>query len=225
MEIPRRAFETTGALSTTVIRQYKQSDRNAVRRICAGTALYGRPVGSFASDPEFIVDGLLLYYTEFEPESLFVAENSGGVIGYLAGCVSTQRFDYMTVRYIAPRLAFRFFTQGICFHAWAWQLIAALAHVWIYRRASLGRALSAYPAHCHVNMDPAYRRAGAGAALCETFIGYLRSRGVKGIHISSPTEAGKRFFAKRGFELLATHPAPVLAGISPGEIWLMGKLL
>ncbi|MCX6356766.1 MAG: GNAT family N-acetyltransferase [Candidatus Aureabacteria bacterium] len=203
------------------IRPYHTGDRGPVRRICADTALYGTPAAVFAGDVDLIVDGLLDYYILYEPESLFVAERSGTVVGYLSGCVDSRRHDrYLTTR-IVPRLVLRWLCRGDCLRAWSWQLMAALTSAGRQRLRHLSPVRDLYPAHCHINLDPEYRGGGIGAALWDAFRERLMALHVPGIHISSPTEGGKRFFAKLGFTRLAAFPAPPLGGVSPGEIWLM----
>ncbi|MCX6353533.1 MAG: GNAT family N-acetyltransferase [Candidatus Aureabacteria bacterium] len=212
-------------MTSLSIRRYDPSDRADVRRICADTALYGEPVDRFIYDPDLVVDGLLRYYTDFEPESLFVAVAEGRVIGYLVGCVDTKRYERIFRYRIVPSLALKLIFRGDVLRPWLWKVLAALVKAGVNRAQFLKNIIQIYPAHCHMNMDPRHRREGVGARLCATFLDYLRDCGVKGVHISSATEVGKRFFSKMVFTLLAKFPAPPLAGIAPGEIWLMGKRL
>ena len=83
----------------------------------------------------------------------------------------------------------------------------------------------AYPAHCHINVAAQARRSGAGTALWGAFHERLESRAVPGVHASTPTAAGKLFFGRAGFTILARYPAATLGGISPGEVWIMGLKL
>jgi len=210
-------------MTSLSIRRYDPSDKADVCRICADTALYGEPINRFIDDSDLVVDGLLRYYTDFEPESLFVAVADGSVIGYLVGCVDTRRYERIFRYRIVPSLALKIIFHGYILRLWLWKILAALITAGVKRSQFLKNIIPVYPAHCHMNMDPRHRRAGVGAQLCATFLDYLRARGVRGVHISSATETGKRFFSKMGFTLLAKIPAPPLAGIAPGEIWLMGK--
>ncbi len=74
------------------VRPYEARDRAAVRQICADTADAGQPVESFFPDREVFADLLTNYYTQFEPQSTFIADNDGEVVGYLTGCLDTKRF-------------------------------------------------------------------------------------------------------------------------------------
>jgi GNAT superfamily N-acetyltransferase len=63
---------------------------------------------------------------------------------------------------------------------------------------------AAYPAHLHVNLSPAYRNGGIGAALVAAFAADAARAGAKGVHVV--TGAGSRnvgFYARNGFAELA----------------------
>jgi GNAT superfamily N-acetyltransferase len=208
-----------------MIRSYRDSDMAALREICFQTALYGQCVEPLCHDREFIAEAVLGYYTRFERESLFVAEADGRVVGYLTGCADTKRFKRLFASAIVPRLLVRFVGHGHWHRAGVWRIIVAVTVLGLRRYRVVRRIVAEYPAHCHIDIAPDAQRAGLGSKLLEAFFDRLKSDGVKGIHVSTPTGPGKRFFAKRGFVLLSRHPAPALAGVSPGEVWLMGRNL
>lgn len=208
-----------------MIRSYRDSDMAALREICVHTALYGQCIEPLCNDGEFIAEAILGYYTRFERESLFVAEADNRVVGYLTGCADTKRFERLFVRAIVPRLLFRFVRHGHWHRIGVWRIIAAVTALGLRRYRVVRRIVAEYPAHCHIDIAPDAQRTGLGSKLLEAFFDRLNSDGVEGIHVSTPTGPGKRFFTKMGFVLLARHPAPALAGVSPGEVWLMGRNL
>ena len=61
--------------------------------------------------------------------------------------------------------------------------------------------------------------------LMEAYLGLLQSRRIPGCHLTTGTDAGKAFFARFQFEVLAKSPMPFLAGRPPHEVWLMGRQL
>ncbi|MDP3143475.1 MAG: GNAT family acetyltransferase, partial [Candidatus Omnitrophota bacterium] len=65
------------------IRHFKPADRDAVRKICCDTAFMGEPAENFFDDRKIFADVAISYYTDYEPESLFIAENEQEIIGYL----------------------------------------------------------------------------------------------------------------------------------------------
>lgn len=206
-----------------MIRPYLDSDMAAVSDVCFQTALYGRPVAPLCTDRDFIAEAVLGYYTRFEKESLFVAEVDGSVAGYLTGCLDTRRYERLFAAAIVPRLLARFIARGHWRHAGVWRIIFAAVGVGAHRYGERRGIIKEYPAHCHIDIVPDAQHMGLGSKLLGAFFGRMDSHGVTGIHVSTPTGPGKKFFAKMGFTLLARHPAPALGGISPGEVWLMGR--
>lgn len=205
-----------------MIRPYRPSDRDAVRALCVATALYGRPITPLVPDAGIVADALSSYYTDREPESLFVAEEAGAVTGYLAGCLDSRRFERDAARRVAPRCAAAFVARGLWLRAGLWRAAAALLAAGVRRHRIMRGVIPPYPAHCHVNVAAGGRRRGAGTALWAAFRERLESCAAPGVHVSAATEAGKRFFGRAGFGILARYPAPRLGGVSPGEVWIMG---
>jgi hypothetical protein len=75
-----------------LIRPYGPADRPAVRRICEDTADRGAPLAWLRQDREFVVDLVTRYYTDYEPESTWVAESDGRVIGYLTAALDNRLY-------------------------------------------------------------------------------------------------------------------------------------
>lgn len=207
------------------VRAYRPSDAAAIRRICCETAFYGRSIPPAFSDPTFIADALVGYYLTWEPTTTWVADADGQVVGYLTGCLETRRYERLFLRRVVPRLVWRALACGHWRRGALWQLAVAgcrSAHRWARHRPAV---LATYPAHCHLNVDAAFRHVGAGAELLKTFLAHLRSLGVAGVHIVTATEPGRAFFATEGFMPLATYEAPAVLGVPPRLVWVMGKRL
>jgi GNAT superfamily N-acetyltransferase len=209
-------------MTTATIRPYRDSDMAAVSDICFQTALYGRPVEPLCSDRELIAEAVLGYYTRFEKASLFIAEVDDRVVGYLTGCLDTKRYERLFATAIVPRLLSRFIVYGHWRRPGVWRIIWASVGVGVRRRGIHRKIMKEYPSHCHIDILPEAQRMGLGSKLLEAFFDRMDSQGVDGIHVSTPTGPGKKFFARMGFALLARHAAPPLGGIAPGEVWLMG---
>ena len=64
-----------------VIRNYRPSDREAVRALCCSTGFLGEPIDPVYEDRELFADFLTTYYTDHEPESSFVLEVNGEICG------------------------------------------------------------------------------------------------------------------------------------------------
>src|SRR6266436_5769031 len=68
-----------------LIRGYRKSDREAVRKLCCDTGFLGEPIDPVYEDRELFADFLTTYYTDHEPESCFLLEVDGEIRGYLLG--------------------------------------------------------------------------------------------------------------------------------------------
>ena len=209
-------------MTGTTVRPYNPRDRNAVRKICGDTGFYGQAIERLLEDRDLVVEALIGYYTDFEPESLFVAEKDGQVVGYLAGCVDTKRFERIFARRILPRLIARFITRGHWHSALSWKVLMSLGRG---RQRLLRSIVDTYPAHCHMNIDAGSRRGGTGSLLFARFLSYLEERNVTCIHVSTASKPGKAFFIKKGFSELGRYDAPSLPVETPAEILLLGRKL
>lgn len=191
----------------TAVRPYLPSDRDAVRHICYQTGFMGEPVDWYWRDVESYADMWSAYYTDQEPESLFVAvDDTDGVIGYVAGCVDTS-VTPTPMKALAPHLFKRlvlyrpgtagFFRRG---------MIDNLRD----RNGQAGELRDPrWPSHLHINLLPEARGRGAGAALMQAELAHLRRAGSPGCHLSTLHEnsAAIAFFRAFGFEF---HGQPEL---------------
>ena len=97
------------------VRQYHKEDRESVRNIAWDTAFVGRPADIFFAGRNILADFLTLYFTDYEPESCFVAENSRRVVGYLIGAKSKSVLSGIFQLRIMPRLLIKTFFTGVFF--------------------------------------------------------------------------------------------------------------
>lgn len=191
----------------TIIRKYRPEDREAVREISWNTADQGRTVDLYFHDHETVADILTRYYTDHEPQALWVAECDGAVVGYLTGCLDTRRCDRGTAWKVVPQAIAGAIRRGALWRAETWRLLAALAGT-----ALLGGRpkadLDKYPAHLHINLRQGFRGHGLGRQLIEHFRGQVLEQGLRGIHLVAwgENEAGRRFFEAMGFRLLRQQP-------------------
>ena len=71
-----------------VIRTYNPADRNSVRTISCRTSFLEFDRKMFFDDDEVLADVLTLYFTDYEPQSCFIAESGNKVIRYVSGTVN-----------------------------------------------------------------------------------------------------------------------------------------
>lgn len=190
------------------IRPYEPRDRAAVRQICADTADAGQPVERFFPDREVIADLLTNYYTQFEPQSTFVADDGSRVVGYLTGCLNTKRFVRVETWRIAPVVFMKAVGRGTLWHPQTVRLVRANIGMWLTTGHRAGPALKKYPAHLHINLQDGVRGQRIGHRLVEAFFERARGAGVRGVHagVSANNPRACHFFEELGF--IEVHREP-----------------
>ncbi|MBU1869541.1 MAG: GNAT family N-acetyltransferase [Candidatus Omnitrophica bacterium] len=184
------------------IRKYKAADRASIRKICCDTAFMGEPVESFFNDRKILADLLTLYYTDYEPESVFVAEDNGQVIGYLLGCKDTIRKEKVFSKKIFPKVLFDFLLRGLIFDMKSLRLFLNVFKSLRRGEFNHQKVPVIYPAHLHIDIEADFRKQGLGTRLMDEFFKYLRENNITGVHLCTFSEQGRSFFLKVGFNLL-----------------------
>lgn len=187
--------------SNIKIRAYVPIDRSVVRRICSDTAFIGSPVEIFLESRNLFADWATIYYTDYEPESIFLAEYENRVVGYCFGSRNERKYNNIFLIHILPRLLllsfFVFFADSK-----ARILLFNLAKSFIrgeFRRPDFSNS---YPAHLHINVLSEFRNLGIGALLVDKFQDYLKSNSVYALRLATFSPRAKSFFKKAGFKLL-----------------------
>jgi hypothetical protein len=169
------------------VRRARPEDRARIREICQQTALRGLPTRSFFEDEEVVSRLFADYYLDYEPESCFVAEVDGQVVGYALACKDTRRYLRVMATRIVPRvmgrILWKILTLGYRRRSTYQTLWWVVARSW---RELPTASLTAYPAHLHANLDPAVAEMKLvafrlGMKLAEAVIAHLREAGVRGI--------------------------------------------
>jgi GNAT superfamily N-acetyltransferase len=181
---------------------YRGADRDGVRRLAANDE-FERPrlLTRYPKWGEYRADGLAHFY-DLEPESCFVAEAGGDVVGNLLGTVDARRAEEREETFTRAMCRRRMVqgTYGVPFF-----LIPVLRTNRAPRLSEPPPIDSAlYPAELHIGVDRAWRGRGVGRALVEAFETYLRSRGAPGYRVfaSSYHADGVRFFRSLGLQEL-----------------------
>lgn len=169
------------------VRRARPEDRPRIRQICQQTALRGLPTRLFFEDEEIVSRLFADYYLDYEPESCFVVDVDGQVVGYALACKDTRRYLRVMARRVVPRLIGRILWKILTLQYRRRSTYRTLW--WVLTRSwrELPReSLAAYPAHLHANLDPAVGEMKLvafklGMKLAETVITHLRQAGVRGI--------------------------------------------
>lgn len=202
------------------IRSYQPRDRAAVRRICCETGFLGSPIDTVFEDRELFADYLTGYYSDYEPESLFVLECDGQVAGYLCGCRHSRRREarlLWNLPRMVARIAWRYFSGR--YNASSRRYVRWLAT----------RALKETPPrpprtpHFHVNVLPAARSMAGTKALIDAFLAYLRVHGETAVYGQMVVYEDRRtdaLFSRFGFVVLNRREITKYQRHFPGRVFL-----
>lgn len=149
------------------IRKYKAGDEAAIRQICCDSAWQGVGLEKFFSDRELMAGLFTDYYVKHEPESLFVAEEKGKVIGYIAGSIKPRWFRVFFIWEAVkmfPRFLFNYFFK---YKKRDRQFVRDVIATKFPSTPS--RAI-----HFHRNVTKTHRKGGVGSKLKKTFFHYAK---------------------------------------------------
>jgi GNAT superfamily N-acetyltransferase len=181
----------------------------------------------FFDDREVLADTLTSYYTDYEPESLFVAEFAGKIIGYLTGCIDTRKKERTFSRVILPKIMIDFVKKGLIFERKTSRFLFSTCVSFLKGEFSTPGVIKEYPAHLHINIDDHFRRNGVGRRLLQVFFEYLKEHNIRKVHLSTFSEEGKDFFIRAGFILLNETKTSLWRYLLKRDIktWLFGLSL
>lgn len=202
-----------------IIRKYRPGDRAAVRQICYDTGLMGDPIDPYFGCFELFADYWMTYYTDYEPESAFVAEVDGEVVGYLVGCRTTPVQQEVQKRKILPRIRRKLFSFGYKLNRKFFRFMYKYVRS-ILRHESVEEPVKDYPAHLHMNLKEGYRSRGIGSKLMRAYFDYLKEYNIPGVHLGTTTynKLAVPFYKRWGFRVVSRHPLTLYEGIIPEKV-------
>lgn len=209
-----------------IIKNYKPHEKKEVHEISIQNSIFAEYKDELLNESVF-ADLLTSFFLEYEPQSCFVAEKDGKIIGYVLGSsdVLTMR---KTIKYkILPALLKKITLDGLLFRANNLILFKNIINSFFKGEFKVPDFYHDYPAILHVNILSQYRGKMVGTLLVNHFLTYLKNGKVKGIHFGVLSERAKGFFLKIGFEVLFKGEYTFLRYLS-GEIlphYIMGKRL
>ncbi|MEV6322092.1 GNAT family N-acetyltransferase [Nocardia sp. NPDC051787] len=194
------------------IRGFADGDRAALRELFVRAGA-DSPTESLWGHPESEAAVYLEPYLDLEPESLFVAESRGTLVGYLTGCVDSSAFPSESERMDQAIRRYRpmFRRRSAAFFARSLADVAGAA----IRRAPMAGDFRGdrWPSHLHINVAPEARGIGAADRLMARWFERLTEAGSPGCHLQTLVENGRavRFFERMGF---TSHgPEPLVPGL------------
>lgn len=184
------------------IRKFEPKDRKEVRQITHDTAFMGEAASVFFDGREIISDALSLYFTDYEPESCFVAQANQEVVGYLFGAKNMAASEKLISKKIMPRLFWSAITGNALLKKKNIIFIFKVLLSLIKGEFIAPNFNKMYPAILHINIKAGYRGLDIGSRLISAYLEYLKKEKITGVHLATMSKEAGNFFAKRGFQLL-----------------------
>lgn len=186
------------------IRKFESTDTQNVRKIFHDTAFLGEPASLFFEGREVFSDALTLYFTNYEPQSCFVADINSKIVGCLVGAKNKIVMERIFKAKIAPGLFYKAIRDRIFLNKK--NIIFILSCCWDAMRGRLVAPdfTKEYPAILHINVSREFRGQNIGSRLISSYLDYLRGEGISGVHLATMSEAAAKFFSGLGFKLLHT---------------------
>lgn len=209
------------------IRKFEPKDKAAIRQISHNTALMGESAALFFDGREIISDALTLYFTDYEPESCFVAVANGVVVGFILGAKSKIVSEKILKHKIGPDLLWKSIKSG----TWLKKknIIFVVSCLWEVIKGGFGEPSfdQEYPATLHINIQEGFRDLNLGAKLMHAYLDYLKAEKISGVHLATMSDRGANFFSQQGFGLLyigkRSYFRPILHKDVP--LYIYGKKL
>lgn len=191
-------------MNEAIIRPYQTKDRAAVKILAWDTALVGRSAEIFFDGKDIFGEFLVSYFTDYEPESCFVAEYNNEIIGYLVGGKDAHHISKVFSTKILPVLLLKALGSGVFLKKK--NLIFFFHFFKDFLKGELRNPDFSveYPATFHINLKKGYRSLHIGTRMVTMYLDYLEKENVKGVYLATMSEGALGFFERLGFQKLFT---------------------
>jgi ribosomal protein S18 acetylase RimI-like enzyme len=201
------------------IRPYTAGDRATVWTLAANTAFFGDPVEAYLDDRALFCAAFVAYYTDYEPERLWVAEIDGTVVGYVTGCGDSRRQARTFGSRILPAVLWGVLRGRYRVGIKTLRFALCMAREGLQH----GRpdvSLDRFPGHLHINVLARARGNGIGRALLERSLAQFWATGVPGVHLSTTdcNAAACHLYEAVGFRLLRAWSTRLWHGLVDGSV-------
>ena len=181
------------------IRSYQPRDLPALYRICLATGAAGADASRLTRDPLLVGHVFAAPYAILSPQCCFVAEDEGGVGGYIVGAADTEGFENRLETEWWPALRSAYPPPPAQPPEWTYDLTMMRLIHRSFRTPD--RITKSYPSHLHINLLPRLQRRGVGTRLIDRWLSRMRELGSRGAHlavgIANPRAIG--FYRRYGF--------------------------
>jgi ribosomal protein S18 acetylase RimI-like enzyme len=201
-----------------IIRSYRASDREAVRKLCSETGFLGVPIDPVYEDRQLFADFLTTYYTDHEPESCFVLEVNGDLRGYLLG----SRRPLQNQLYSFSQNIILFFRALLRYPRYHPRSRRFIRWLLVYGWREVPAAPRRVP-HFHINLLPDARKMSTTRALMSAYLSYLYRCGEKRVYgqiVTFQNRRGVDLFERYGFKVLNRAEITKYKAFYPQSVYL-----
>lgn len=183
------------------IRGYRPEDRDDLYRVCLLTSNNGGDGTPIFRDPRLPGDIYAVPYAVFEPSLALVAEDAGGIGGYVVATIDTREFGRRLEREWLPAARARHpepppdLARELSVQERT--ALSNIHHCW-----KPGENVpSSYPSHLHINLLPPLQGRGVGRRLIAALLGRLREQESPGLHLATAltNQRAAGFYRHLGF--------------------------
>jgi len=189
-------------MDEVLIRGYNQADRNSLRDIACNSAFMGKPCEEFFEGRDVFADFLTLYFTDYEPQSCFVAEVDKKIVGYIIGAKNSNHIAKTFLFKILPGLLKKIILQKTLLKKKNLKFLISLTLSFLKGELKMEDFSKCYPATLHINIADGFRNSGIGSKLMSRFFDYLAENNIPGVYLGTLSQKAAIFFQKQGFSLL-----------------------
>lgn len=178
------------------VRKYKESDKKHLRYICKETTWDANK-----KNPEKLETIPIIfndYFTENEPENIFVAVNSDDIpVGYVICCTDYKLFRKKMLQELHKRVLTTYPPS-------AWMLWATFLSAMITKKA--------YRTHLHIDILPEAQRQGLGTELVNSLCKQLKTKNIRNVSVITinKNSMGYRFYCKYGFRIIHQYTKNII---------------
>jgi GNAT superfamily N-acetyltransferase len=183
------------------IRKYNAADEQQLKALCCDTAYFGEPCEAFFNDRELLADLVMKYYTDYEPEHLWIAQHQQEIVGYICGYFDESAYNKVMFSKIALPSLMRALIRGKLWHRKTSRMIGYMLKSLFSQEGKL-KSLDCrkFPVHIHQNVKNGFRGRGIGRKLLMVLLEEVSKAGLCGIKFRAlRLEPCFPFFEKYGF--------------------------
>lgn len=169
------------------IRKYEKKDKENLRKICIETSKLPTET---KKQRDFLTVMYNDYYTENEPDNIFVAvDENDEAVGYILCAESFYNFYNVMKKFYLPEIK----EMGLNYYA------SAMGELLLHKAFS-----KRYPAHLHIDILDVCQGQGVGTRLMNELKAHLKKKKINNVMLSCgmSNKGAIKFYLKNDFEII-----------------------